>query len=232
MHEFFPFVVVGFIALAIVLAVFGHLAAKKRREALAAFAAEIGWDFDPSSRTHDSMLAPFEQFQRGHSRRAFNTLSGTLEARGFECDAQAGDFLYKRTSGSGKNRRTTTYRFSYLVLDLPFRSVPDLLIRREGLFDKLTSVLGFDDIDFESEEFSRKFFVKSRDRKFAYDLVDPRMMEFLLATRPPRIDLEAGFLCMTDGSSRWEPNQFGRQFETAREFLDRWPAHLVDRLES
>lgn len=232
MESYFPVLVVGILVLAIVAVVFGHLAEKRRREELAAFAGEIGWRFDPSRRSNDPLLARFEQFRRGHSRRAFNTLNGTLDARGLECDAQAGDFLYKQTSGSGKNRRTTTYRFSYLVLDLPFRAVPDLVIRREGMFDKLTSVLGFDDIDFESDEFSRKFFVQSRDRKFAYDLIDPRMMEFLLAKSPPRIELEAGFLCLTDGSSRWDPHQFGVQLDTARDFLGRWPDHLVDRLGS
>ena len=65
----------------------------------------------------------------------------------------------------------------------PFRNVPDLLIRPEGFFDKVAGAFGFDDIDFESEEFSRAFFVKSSDKRFAYDVLHPRMLELLMAER-------------------------------------------------
>ena len=40
---------------------------------------------------------------------------------------------------------------------------------------------GHDDIDFESAEFSRNFYVKSSDRKWAFDILHARAMEFLLA---------------------------------------------------
>src|SRR5204862_1433100 len=106
--------------------------------------------------------------------------------------ATAGDFTYKETSGSGKDERTTTYEFSYLLIRLPYGNVPDLLIRPEGFFDKLAAMIGFSDINFESAEFSRRFLVKSSDKKFAYDVIDPRMMDFLLATRPFPIDLHQG----------------------------------------
>ncbi len=39
----------------------------------------------------------------------------------------------------------------------------------------------YGDISFESNEFSRRFRVKSRDKKFAYDVCHPRMIDFLLA---------------------------------------------------
>jgi hypothetical protein len=52
---------------------------------------------------------------------------------------------------------------------------PSLLIRREDIGDKLIGGLGFDDIDFESEEFSRDFWVKSDNRRHAYGVIHPRM---------------------------------------------------------
>jgi hypothetical protein len=109
--------------------------------------------------------------------------------------------------------------------------VPDLLIRREGIFDKIAGVLGFDDIDFESSEFSRKFCVKSGDKRFAYDVIDPRMMEFLLASDPPTIDIERGQCCITDGARRWEPAQFQAAMGWLGEFFDRWPDHVTASLE-
>ena len=141
----------------IVVAIFlGWQAAKKRREALAAMAAELGWQFDPAhDRRHDDEYAHFEIFRRGHSRSAYNTLWGPFEIDGRSYPAKMGDFLYKVTSSNGKTTTTHTYRFSYLILHLPFAGVPNLFIRREGVFDKLAGLIGFDDIDFESAEFSK-----------------------------------------------------------------------------
>lgn len=202
-------------------------AARQRREALAALAQRLGWRFDPrDDRRHDEEYAHFEVFRRGSSRRAFHTLSGGIEIDGRTFAAKAGDFRYDVTTSTGKTTTTTTYEFSYLILHLPFRT-PDLLIRREGLFDKMAAFFGFDDIDFESAEFSRRYCVRSKDRRFAYDVVHPRMIEFLLAQKAPAIDLENSRLCLTDGQSQWRPDEFERQLAFARQFFDLWPEHLL-----
>ena len=224
--------VIGVIALVALAAYFSWLAAKKRREAMHALASELGWRFFPDrDSSHDDEYAHFEIFRRGHSRTAFNTMVGDLEIDGRRFPAKAGDFRYKRTSGSGKNRRTTTYTFTYLILHLPFATTPDLVIRREGFFDKLAGAFGFDDIDFESEEFSRKFHVKSPDRRFAYDVVHPRMMELLLEANPPLIDIEHGRCCLSNGSRRWNIEEFRDAITFLREFFDRWPDHLTAQLD-
>jgi hypothetical protein len=49
---------------------------------------------------------------------------------------------------------------------------------------------GYDDIDFESHEFSRKFCVRSKDKKFAYDVCHARMIEYLLANDDLNIEIE------------------------------------------
>src|SRR5205085_4299284 len=102
-----------------------------------------------------------------------NTLRGPLDASGRAFGALAGDYSYKITRSNGKTTSTSTYRFSYLIVKVPFPDTPGLLIRPETLMDKVAGALGFDDIDFESEEFSRRFLVKSPDKKFAYDVVSP-----------------------------------------------------------
>jgi len=220
------------VALVGVLAYLGHLQEKKRREALTALAADLGLRFDPSQdSSHDDEYAQFEIFRRGHSRVAKNTLTGTVELFERACRLVMGDFRYKVTSGSGKNRSTTTYNFSYLIVHPPWQT-PPLLIRPEGVWDKLKGAFGFDDIDFESDEFSRKFYVQSSDRKFAYDVLHPRMMELLLAIRPPMIDIEGGALCLSGGHRRWEPDQFEGAIDTVRQFCEHWPRHLIKELES
>ncbi len=209
------------------------LAERKRRDALAALAQRIGWRFDPSrDGYHDEEYAQFEIFRRGHSRAAYNTLTGDLQVLGRACPGKMGDFTYKVTRQTGKSSSTTTYRFSYLIVHLPFGGIPDLLIRREGLFDKLSGAFGFDDIDFESAEFSRKFHVKSPDKRFAYDVIHPRMMEFLLAGEPPTVDIEGARCCLSDGQRRWEPAEFEQVLEWILRFLKLWPEHVTAALES
>jgi hypothetical protein len=62
-------------------------------------------------------------------------------------------------------------------------SWPDISITREGVVDKVLNTVGGGDIDFESEEFNRTFAVRCSDRRFAQTLVDPQMLEFLVATK-------------------------------------------------
>ena len=142
-----------------------------------------------------------------------------------------GDFRYRVTQSTGKSSSTTTYRFSYLIVHLPYTALPDLLIRPEGIFDKLAGAFGFDDIDFESSEFSRAFHIKSPDKRFAYDVVHPRMMDFLLATRPPCIDIEQGRCCLSDGRKCWEPDEFKANLTWLERFLSLWPEHLTVTLK-
>ena len=224
-------VIVGIVVVGAV-AYFSWLAEKKRREAMAALAAELGWRFDRTrDRSHDDEYAHFEIFRRGHSRAAYNTMWGELERQGRRWPAKMGDFTYKITTSTGKSTSTQTYRFSYLILHMPWSRVPDLLIRPEGMFDKIAGVLGFDDIDFESAEFSRRFHVSSPDKRFAYDVIDPRMMEFLLKGDPPTVDLENRRCCISDGRRRWEPVEFRQKLAWITEFLDHWPKHVLASLQ-
>jgi hypothetical protein len=229
------FIVVAPLILAAVIAgiVYAAKKEKERREALAALATELGFRFDPSSDSHhDDEYAHFEIFRKGHSRSAYNTLSGQIEIDGRTYPTKAGDFTYKVTSSNGKTTTTSTYRFSYAILHLPFQGVPDLLIRKEGIFDKIASVIGFDDIDFESAEFSRRFLVKGPDKRFAYDIVHPRMMEFLMQSTPPMIDIERSRVCLMVGERVWPVHEFRRVIRWAEAFFELWPEHVIADLTS
>jgi hypothetical protein len=210
---------------------FSWKAEKQRREALAALAARLGWHFYPQrDRQHDDEYAHFEIFRRGHSRAAYNTLIGSVEIDGRAYPAKMGDFIYKVTRHTGKGSHTRTYRFCYLILHLPFAGVPDLLVRREGFFDKIAGAFGFDDIDFESAEFSRRFCVKSPDKKFAYDVIHPRMMEFLMAGDALGVDIERCRCCISDGKRRWTPEQFEPKIAWVKQFFELWPDHVTASL--
>lgn len=221
---------------------------RARTEAMGRLADELGWMFQPHGVSTDSSgdflssllglitsesdmrYRAFGVFSQGRDRRAYNTLQGSLllPAPGGPrpCPAVAGDFRY--TTGSGKNK--STHHFSYLIVELPCGPVPETIIRPEGFFDQVAGFVGFDDIDFESAEFSDAFHVKGADKRFAYDLCDPRMMQFLLATRPQGLELDRFHLCISTGQKRWPVETFKQNIAWVGHFIDHWPRHLVDRL--
>jgi len=90
----------------------------------------------------------------------------------------------------------------------------------------------FDHIDFADIEFSRRFVVKSSDRRFAYDVCHPRMIEWLKehADGFPAIEVDRGQLLLARDKKRWSPEEFEGMLGYAREFIDRWPDHLLDEL--
>lgn len=232
-----PLIILIVIGLFVFAAYVAHRQAKERAAALAAVAGRLGWGFhgDIKDRGFDDRHAHFECFRRGHSRFAHNRLSGRIQALDTELAAEAGDYHYQITSGSGKNRSTRTYRFSFLLVALPFGAgLPSLRVRPENLFDKFAGAIGFEDIDFESAEFSRRHHVSASDRRFAYALLDPRMIEFLLDEHPPVFELGAGVLLVisAEGKRRWEPAEFVSAVNWVRSFLSRWPAHLASDLRA
>jgi hypothetical protein len=228
----FPiFIVVVFVIVIVAFAVLSYRQQQARIAEMSALAAELGWQFDAEADySHEDDFGQFSIFTRGHSRYAYNTLRGRVEIDGQPCAAKMGDYRYRQTSGSGKSRRTHTYHFSYLVLDLPYRAVPHLAIRREDFLDSIAGALGFDDIDFESAEFSRHFHVKSSDKRFAYDVVHPAMMEFLLTHNGPPLEISERCACISQGAGAWTAEQFRANLDWATDFFKLWPRHLVSTL--
>jgi hypothetical protein len=231
---FSVFIFVAFLALIALLAYHSYKQQQLRLAEMSALAGRLGWQFvaDRDS-AHDDEYASFEVFRRGHSRYAYNTLRGTVPVSGQQCQAKMGDFHYRVTSGSGKSRSTRTYTFSYLIVHLPYARLPTLFVRQEGIFDTLAGAFGFDDIDFESAEFSKRFHVKSPDKRFAYDVIHPAMIEYLLATEPPIIDIEEGCCCLVDGNDTcWSAAEFESRLHWVHRFFQLWPKHVVAALNN
>ena len=49
---------------------------------------------------------------------------------------------------------------------------PEVSINREGMLEKALGLVGLGDIELESDEFNRRFALRSPDRRFAVTLVD------------------------------------------------------------
>lgn len=194
MDSALPILIVGvFVVLVIVLAVFGALAAKKRREAFAALATRLGLAF---SAERDRDIAErfrfLDRLAQGSNRYGYNILSGNYGGR----SVLAFDYHYETQSHDSKgNRQTHHHHFSCFVLQLE-RGFPELTIAREGIFSKVAQAFGYEDIDFESHEFSRRFCVRSKNKKFAYDVCHARMIEYLLANADLGIEIESSALAL------------------------------------
>lgn len=187
-------VIIGFLVLVGVFAYLGHLQAKKRREAFQAIAAELGFSFRPDKDAGFARRFGFlEHMDDGSRRYAFNILSGQLEGQ----QANIFDYHYETYSRDSKGRRRTHHHyFSIFTLALP-SSFPELFITREGLFAKLGQMLGFDDIDFESVEFSKRYKVRSKDKKFAYDFCNAQMIDYLLRQEDLILEVDENILSLT-----------------------------------
>ena len=185
---------IGFIILVGVFAYVAHLQAKRRREAFERLAMELGFSFFPDKDSHFAKRYGFlDHMDDGHRRYAYNRLSGEIEGQKINLF----DYHYETYSRDSKGRRTTHHHyFSIFTLSLPQR-FPELNIEREGFFSKIGQALGFDDIDFESVEFSKRYKVKSDDKKFAYDFCNAQMIDYLLRQRDLIVEVDNNTLALT-----------------------------------
>ena len=220
-----PVIIIGLILVFIALAVVGALQAKKRREAIRAWAMSHGLHFDRSKDYGlDERFGDFSFLRQGSDRYGFNRITGSWRGR----ELLGFDYHYATHSTDSKGRRRTHHhRFSAVILRARIPLQP-LVIRAESFFDKVAGFFGYDDIDFESAEFSRRFHVKSRDRKWAYDVLHQRTIEFLLESPRFSIQFDRGFAAAWQ-STRFTPGDFQAALGVIEGILDRMPRYLVDQ---
>ncbi|HZD81177.1 MAG TPA: hypothetical protein VE646_14220 [Actinomycetota bacterium] len=148
---------------------------QKRRQELAGMARQLGLDFSARD-TLGCLALPFALFTKGNGRGTENLLYGTWQGM----PVREFDYWYYEESTDSQGRRSKTYhRYSCALTEIQ-AACPHLTIDRENLFTRLADHLGLGDIEFELDEFNRAFNVKGKDRKFANDFIDQRMMRWLL----------------------------------------------------
>ena len=180
------------VGVVIAIAVFSYLAEKKRREAIMRWAASNGWSYTgEDGRWVDAWRG--DPFDEGHSRKAANVLEAEVGGR----RAVVFDYSYKVTTSNGKTTTTTTYEFSIYAQQLP-AALPDMSIEPEGLWDKAVKLFGAQDVELESVEFNDRYRVKADDPKVAYDVLNARTMEALLAVGGLDIRIQGPWIVAVD----------------------------------
>jgi hypothetical protein len=176
------------ILVVVVLIVFAAIGAaareRERLAAMAAWAAANGFGFtrdDPYNL--DARFNGLADIGRGHARYAYEVLTRNDPVPTWLFRYQYRTWETRTVTDSNGRSHTESYEQthyrSYLILELA-AAFPKLFLRPETFFDKVAGFVGFEDINFESEQFSRKFFCKSDNREFAYAVIHPQMMEWLL----------------------------------------------------
>lgn len=216
-----------FIFLFIVVAIgFGALRwyfEKKRREAFQALAAKLTLKYRRKDRSMAGRYAFLDKLAKGSNRYGYNILRGTFRDQ----KVQSFDYHYETYTRDSKGRRQTHHhRFSYFILEQD-KAFPELRIYPENILSKLGQMMGFDDIDFESIEFSDAFTVRSKDRKFAYDVCHTGMMEYLLDHKDLSIEIEAQCIALAfDRPLRVE--EIEKRLNQVCDIRELFPKYLYD----
>jgi hypothetical protein len=162
----------------------------KRRKDLAALAQKLHLRFNPGN---DCELAEKFSFlswlRRGDVRYAYNVFHGCH----LEYPVTIFDYHFS-TPGGGKSGGYDYY-WSAFVVEMK-TNFPDMIISHESRESRLAEALGGSHIAFESAEFTRAFRVRSSDKKFAYDVCHPKMMEYLLANQDLTVEISGAGLAV------------------------------------
>lgn len=194
-----PVLIVSLFILPVVL-VFRHQRVVARRKEMALLAAKLSL---PIVVGRDERLAAKYVFldrlgpvaDGGASSYALNVIAGSYEDRNITV------FDYRYKSGNSVWFWAPSWNrpkyLSFVIVKLE-KAFPELTIAREGFFSKMGQAIGFDDIDFESNEFSENFVVRSKDKKFAYDFCNAKMIDYLLDRSVAAIEVEKKALALGD----------------------------------
>ena len=234
LFEFDPFnfwhmsVVIGVLGILLGLSeILGQRRAARRTKAIRELAVQHNLSFlgDKQCPKPD-----YPMFHLGTRQYTVNTIVAVRQ----RWEIQAGDYNYQveRIDREGR-RQITEFNFSYCFAPLPDIRFPELIVRPEGAVDKVKAAAGFEDINFESHQFSKKYYVQSPIRKFASDVICPSMMEYLLERPGYTLHLNHSGLLITFGiEHRWKIDKFVPAVEFAAGVLERIPEHVYDTYKS
>ena len=182
-----------------------------RRSAVEREARRLGLSFsrrDPF-RVLDADFHPFLRFGKlPGTQRVENVVWGVRDGR------EVRAFDYRRPAED-------EIRYSCAMVRIP-DGWPSLLVRRHGPLDLARNAAGLQRIEFELDEFNRRFEVRSDDRRLASAVIDQRMIGWLLESDPALgFQLQEGWLLAW--MPQLPPDGLERTLTTVEGFHERIP---------
>jgi hypothetical protein len=211
---FFIFVIIG---LVVVVVVYTWRKEKERTRVLQAAAAQLGWSF--AAKAPLNMLPGLDRlalFTQGHSGEIWNMIYG--EAKG----TKAAVFDYGYVTGYGKNRQT--HYQSVVYLEPGSLSIPYFSLRPEGLFTKILTAFGYQDIDFgQRPEFSRQYILRGQDEPAIRRTFNDRLLAFYESYPGMSTDGGGNQLFIYRAGYRFQPLEIQSYVGLGLEVLDLFP---------
>ncbi|HEX2057668.1 MAG TPA: hypothetical protein VHI71_04790 [Actinomycetota bacterium] len=204
---------VGFLALMIFWQVRRRL---RRARAVRAWAEERGLNFDLQD-PHDLYGDSRSVFSGERRRRVGNTTWGKWGTH----EVLAGDL-------TTSTRDNETHRvLSVVRVPLPFTAPAHVSVVPHDLWSRVKDKLGFEGISLPSEDFNKRYDVRSDDREFAVELLDLSLIAWLLTIdRRFGLDVLGGRVVFTSEILR--PEELGKLFDAATGFVDRIPPRVLE----
>ncbi len=190
---------------------------KKRRQDLSEFALRHRLSYSPDD-VHGLLIHPFELFKLGDGRGIEDTIWGRWK----DLDVVAADYWYYTETTDSKGHTSRSYHHHSVAVVEVAADLPHLVLKREGVLSRIADHLGFRDIEFESDEFNRRFQVRCDDRAFAFKLIDVRMMQWLTSLEAP-LCFEVRGDRLLAYSHRLRPHELVVLLGGAKFFIDRIP---------
>jgi len=210
--EFFPYIIIAVMG-AIVLGVV--YADKRRKNKIKEIAEKSGFEYDfngdiligyigsdravPEERSF--VLNKYSDdvsrylystgislFDNGHSKKTKNIISFPFK------NSKIFLFDYYYTVGSGKNSTTYSQTVAFYKSDKKF---PSFSMRPENFFDTITSLVGYNDIDFnEFPSFSKLYYLKSKDEATVKEFFSEHRIRFFEQTPGWYLEANENFIVL------------------------------------
>ena len=184
-----------------------HWFERKRREELRQVADELGLAYYPDgSADLTAKLGNFALFNLGRGRNQAKLIQGASD------DVTISIFDYRYTTGSGKHSQTHQQTVAALCsADL---KIPEFTLRPEYMWDKIGSLIGMSDINFDSHPtFSKMFVLKSNNETAVRKFFKPPILEFFENHQGVSVEAKRGALIFYRPGRRVAPGDI-KQFLT------------------
>jgi hypothetical protein len=191
-----------------------------RRGKFSAGAAERGWTYARRDRTVPQCWESWP-FGTGRHRRAVHVLRGQVGDR--DCIAFEYSFRH-RVPGGPQGTAEAVSTWSVAAVALP-TYLPRIAVSRRGPLGRVAAALGRQGLELESEDFNRRFSVRTDDPRLAFAVLHPQMMAALLDG--PFFDFRvecADALSCWPGRLRLE--EVDQRLGFLRQVVDNVPAHV------
>ena len=146
---------------------------RMREDNLQAVAEEMGLKFvSRADEEFQHRVSDFKLFNKGHRRKILNIVVGETD------DFDLTIFDYHYTTGGGQHQQR--HKRCVALMESPTLTVPVFTMRPESMFDKLGSIVGLQDIDFDDHpEFSNLYLLKGDDEQQIRDFMDDSILTLM-----------------------------------------------------